>query len=120
MTDDQRVQRLREAGLLMSGTYGEVWDIPAVIALLDRADLSGEGPAEADPPASAPGPLDPAAEGYVVVVDRSLPCPLDPKCYRYQGHDGEHMYAEPPAQQLNHAISEAVATTPPRKKRHKR
>jgi hypothetical protein len=25
-------------------------------------------------------------------VNRSRPCPLDPKCYRYQGHTGIHMY----------------------------
>lgn len=25
-------------------------------------------------------------------VDRSAPCAFDPNCYRYQGHDGEHLY----------------------------
>ena len=28
-------------------------------------------------------------------VDRGKACPLDEKCYRYQGHDGEHMYPTP-------------------------
>ena len=28
-------------------------------------------------------------------VDRSKACPLDPRCYRFQGHDGEHMHADP-------------------------
>jgi len=27
-------------------------------------------------------------------VDRSTACPLDARCYRYQGHEGEHLYGE--------------------------
>ncbi len=29
------------------------------------------------------------------VVDRSKPCAADPRCYRYQGHDGDHLYGVP-------------------------
>lgn len=39
-----------------------------------------------------------AAEQYdgFIIQDRSKACSRDLRCYRYEGHEGEHMYGTPP------------------------
>jgi hypothetical protein len=67
------------------------------VAFLDRKSdagpgfIGGYGQALADLSAL----LDTLSDGGPTVVDTGKACSLDPLCYRFQGHKGEHMHPIP-------------------------